>query len=120
MQDPDIERLLRRYRPLPPSEHLFGQITTAPQHQISKSHRTWPWAVAAAALLAITLGLHATVVPPPDAPPAVDRQRVEAIIEDLGRARGSDVIAEWIARREFSAEQDARAARATAAEIVRQ
>jgi hypothetical protein len=119
MQDPDIERLLRRYRPLPPSEQLFGKITKAPHHPITRSPKTWPWAVAAAALLTITLGLHGAIAPAPDTAPVVDTKRVDAIVEELGQAPGSDVVAEWIARRELRAEQDARAARA-AVEIVRQ
>jgi hypothetical protein len=110
--DAEIEALLNRYQPAAPPNDLWNQI--------SKSQRTWPWALAAAALLLITMGLHGAVVPAPGAEPAVDTQRVEAIVEELGRTPGSQVIAEWIARREARAEQDARAARATAVEIVRQ
>ena len=108
----DIEELLNRYRPGAPPPDLWNRI--------SKSPRTWPWAVAAAALLAITLGLHGAVVPAPTAGPAVDTQRVKAIAEELGSTPGSEIMAEWMARQEARAEQDARAARATAVEIVRQ
>jgi hypothetical protein len=117
--DAEIEKLLSRYRPAEPRRELWDQISRFPHSKISKSARTWPWAVAAAALLIISLGLHGAVVPAPDAAPEVDAQRVEAIVEDLGRTPGSEAIAEWIARREARAEQ-ARAARATGVEIVRQ
>lgn len=76
--------------------------------------------MAAAALLAITVGLHAAVVPAPDVSPAVDAQRVQAIAEALGGTPESRVMAEWIARREARAEQEARVARAAAPEIDRQ
>ena len=118
--DAEIERLLSRYRPAEPRRELWDHISTFPHSKISKSPRTWPWAIAAAALLTVTLGLHGAVVPAPDATPAVDTQRVNAIEEELGRAPGSEVLAEWIARRELRAEQDARAARATSLEVVRQ
>ena len=118
--DAEIEALLSRYQPAAPPSDLWQQISKSPDSQISKSPRTWPWAVAAAALLTITLGLHGAVLPAPDAPPDVETQRVEAIVEELGRTPGSQVIAEWIARREARAEQDARAARAAAVEMVRQ
>jgi hypothetical protein len=118
--DAEIEKLLNRYRPSGPRRELWDQISTFTHSKSSKSARTWPWAVAAAALLMITLGLHGAAAPAPDASPASDIQRVEAIVEELGRTPGSEVIAEWLARREARAEQDALAARATAVEIVRQ
>jgi hypothetical protein len=117
--DAEIEARLKRYQPAAPPSDLWIQISKSPDPQISKSPKTWPWAVAAAALLAITVGLHGAVIPAPDTRPAVETQRVEAIVEELGRAPGSQVIAEWIARREARAEQDARSTRA-AVEIVRQ
>ena len=54
MTDPEIEDLLRRYRPTGPSADLRASILgdTTPMG------RTWPWAVAAAVLLAATLWLH--------------------------------------------------------------
>jgi hypothetical protein len=120
MQDRDIESLLRRYRLLPPNDALFERITKSPDHQITKSKRTWPWAVAAAALLAISLGLHAAVPPAPDTSPLVDAQRVQAIAEELGGTPESRIMAEWIARHEALVEQEARLARAAAPELDRQ
>jgi hypothetical protein len=55
MDDDKIRELLGRYQPAgPPSE--LRKRALAPS---ARSLRTWPWAVAAAALLAITLGVHA-------------------------------------------------------------
>src|SRR4029450_13499971 len=101
----EIERLLSRYRPAEPRRELWDHISTFPHSQISKSPRTWPWAIAAAAFLTVPLGLHGAVVPAPDATPAVDTQRVNAIEEELGRAPGSEFLAEWIARAERGAGQ---------------
>jgi hypothetical protein len=56
----EIEELLSRYRPIGPRSELSDQISKFPDSHFSKS--TWPWAVAAAALLAITVGLHAAAV----------------------------------------------------------
>jgi hypothetical protein len=113
MQDQDIENLLRRYRPAEPSDALFDQITKSPDHEITKS--TWPWAVAAAALLAISVGLHAVVVPAPEASVPVDPARLQAIIDELGGGPESRILAESIARREAALEQE-RLARALALE----
>lgn len=101
MNDQDIEALLRRYRP----------VTQLPEYPITGSSRTWPWAVAAAALLAITVGLHGAAVPALDAPSSVDEQRVQAIIDDLGGPQNRR-LAEWIARQEARADREARLARA--------
>src|SRR5687767_8510505 len=48
MDDREIENLLRRYRPVAPPADLAGRI--------APPRRTWPWAAAAALLLAVTLG----------------------------------------------------------------
>ena len=74
--------------------------------------------MAAAALLAISVGLHTVAAPAPE--PLVDAQRIDAIAEALGRNPGSEAIAEWMARRETRAEEEARIARAAAPEIGRQ
>jgi hypothetical protein len=120
MHDRDIESLLRRYRPMAASHGLGDRITQSPNRQITKSDRTWPWAVAAAALLAISVGLHAAVPPAPDTSPLVDAQRVQAIAEELGGTPESRIMAEWIARHEALVEQEARLARAAAPELDRQ
>lgn len=110
MKDEEIEALLQRYRP----------VTRLPAYQIARFPRTWPWAVAAAALFAITVGLHAAVPPAPDTSPVVDPQRVQAIAEELGGTSQSQVMAEWIVRREARAEQEARLAATRGPEIDRQ
>jgi hypothetical protein len=70
MDDRDLERLLARYRPAdPPADLRAHALARAP---IGDAGRTWPWAVAAAALLAISVGLHAATVDGPPAPAPVD------------------------------------------------
>ena len=64
--------------------------------------------MAAAALLALAVGLHASArsssVPEED---RIDQRRVEAVAEDLGGPRHRP-IAEWIVREETRAERAAR------------
>jgi hypothetical protein len=105
MNDRDIESLLRRYRPV-------AQISKFPHFQIAKSARTWPWAVAAAALLTVSIGLHAAVAPAPETSVVVDAARVQAIADEFGGDSEGRVMAEWIASREAMLEQE-RLARAS-------
>lgn len=105
-EDTEFEELLSRYRPADPRSDLWDQISKLPDSQISKSERAWPWAVAAAALLAISVGLHATVVAPPESSSLVDPARVQAIVDELGGSPDSRTMAEWIARREASIERE--------------
>ena len=53
MLEPDIEDLLRRYRPSGPPPELRARVLA----NEAAAGRTWPWAAAAAALLAATMGL---------------------------------------------------------------
>lgn len=53
MRDSEIEELLRRYQPVAPSPDLSARIFD------ERVSRIWPWAAATAALLAMTVGLHA-------------------------------------------------------------
>ena len=68
MHEHDVEQLLRRYRPVGPPSELAARIVGD-----TSSRRIWPWAAAAAALLALTLGAKAaserlvgTMAMPPD------------------------------------------------------
>ena len=54
MNDDNLERLLRRYEPIAPSASLRARIVGT-----HGSRRAWPWAVAAAALVVLTVGLQA-------------------------------------------------------------
>src|SRR3954468_16206837 len=57
MQDSELEALLSRYRPADPPGGLEDRLLEQPA-LVFRDPRTWPWAVAAAALLAVTIGLH--------------------------------------------------------------
>jgi hypothetical protein len=116
-QSPKIEELLSRYRPAGPRTDLWDQISKFPNSHISKS--TWPWAVAAAALLAVSLGLDAAVMPARETSALVDRARVQAIVDELGGSPESRIMAESIARREAVLEQE-RLARMSGPDRVRQ
>jgi hypothetical protein len=56
MTDPEIKDRLRRYRPAGPSSDLRARILG----DTTPVGRTWPWAVAAAVLLATATGLNLT------------------------------------------------------------
>jgi hypothetical protein len=53
MMDPDLDDLLRRYRPAGPPPELRARVVGA----TTPAGRTWPWVAAAAVLLAATVGL---------------------------------------------------------------
>lgn len=54
MTDPEIEDLLRRYRPARPPPDLRARVMT----DAAPVGRTWPWVAAAAVLLAAAVGLN--------------------------------------------------------------
>jgi hypothetical protein len=94
MRDDEIEALLGKYRPIARTSSLKEPYPA----------RTWPWAVAAAALLALTVGLHATAVA--SAPPApVDEARVSMLAEQFGGTADGRALAEWLVRQEQRAEE---------------
>lgn len=53
MEDDDILSSVRRYRPVGPPPRLRSRVV-----QVKSPARTWPWAVAAAALLALSIALN--------------------------------------------------------------
>lgn len=55
MDDDKVRELLGRYRPAGPPAVLRARVLATPV----LAARTWPWAAAAAALLAATVGFHA-------------------------------------------------------------
>ena len=107
MNDDQIEALLRKYRPmtrlpaLPITRLPALPITRLPDLPITRSPRTWPWAAAAAALLAVSVGLHAGAWPS-TSPPQIDAAQVTAIAEQLGDDAQGRVVAEWIVREQRS------------------
>jgi hypothetical protein len=117
MDDYDVEKLLARYRPAAPRAELDAAITQLPDFQITRFPRTWPWAVAAAALLSITLGLHPAARSAPyvtlDDQRAV-AQRVESIANELGDGPGGRLVAGWIVQQERRADREAQAAQGAA------
>src|SRR5688572_24855459 len=83
MNHEQIEQLLRRHRPVGPPSTLRGRCLAA-----VPAPRTWPWAAAAAILLAGTMALYSgteRLIQRTDIPPASD---------DAAAAR--EVIAAWI------------------------
>ena len=93
MQDRDLEALLAQYRPAGPPEALDSRLRQGALSTVSRSptRRTWPWAVAAAALLTVTIGLHAFTITGGAAPVAVDPG-------PLAQQLGGDALAYNLAR----------------------
>jgi len=117
MQDSELEALLKKYRPVDPPHGLEQRIFDPPSGHVARpERRTWPWAVAAAALLAITVGLHALSIASSPARPDVilDEQRVQAVANEIG-GPNARVRAEYIVRQEQRADADAMQARLDAA-----
>jgi len=80
MNDHDIEQMLRRQRPAGPPPELRARIFKP----AANAARLWPWAAAAAALLAATVGfssasasLQATVPIPADSADEVVRDLID-------------------------------------------
>jgi len=91
VNDQDLEQLLNRYRPAGPADDLLPRIITSPDRQLRKSPRAWPWAVAAAALLAVTMALHVSAfVPSPE--------RTSTAQADLAQQLGGDPLADRTAQ----------------------
>jgi hypothetical protein len=93
MHDQDLERVLRRYRPADPPIGLRKRCIL--QSVTDRSRRTWPWAAAAAALLAATV---ASVVATASLDPlAVQVDESERAIDRLAALLGGDDVARRLA-----------------------
>lgn len=107
MDDRGVERLLKRYRPADPSQSLDERIAGLTGASSPREPRAWPWAAAAAALLAIAVGLHASVRVAPNEPlpdPGFN-QDVSSLASEFGGAPAAHRLAESMLRRE-AAERD--------------
>ena len=83
MTDNELDDLLRRYRPLAPPPELRARLVAAEPH----GARAWPWAAAAAVLLAATLGLQLARVQMDEASEHVDPREaaeLQVLVEMLG------------------------------------
>jgi hypothetical protein len=107
VKDEDVEALLGRYRP----------AARMPELRARAVPRTWPWAAAAAALLAITIGLHASVRPAPE--PPIDPVRVQALTEQLGGGPDARRLAEAIVHADAARDAERAAILAPAPEVTK-
>lgn len=94
MDDRQVENLLRRYRPAGPPDSLRERCLTP-----LRPERVWPWATAAAALLAIAIGLQSAVAAAmagANIPPAMDMsaQAASELAETLGGDAAARLAAE--------------------------
>jgi hypothetical protein len=87
VNDDQLEQLLNRYRPVGPPDDWLSPITGSSNHPIAKSPRAWPWAIAAAALLVITIGLHVLAFVP-------SHQPESAAAADIAQQLGGDALAD--------------------------
>jgi hypothetical protein len=91
VNDHELEQLLNRYRPVGPPDDLFSSITGLVRSRTAGVRRAWPWAVAAAALLALTIGLHMSAFVP--GPELTSTEQTA-----LARQLGGDALAERAAQ----------------------
>ncbi len=97
MDDREIERILSRYQPVSPSSELRARALAAGEPR----ERIWPWAAAAAALLAATVGfdsashqLREPIHLGPDERDIVRRELTDALGgDDLARTRVEIMLA---------------------------
>lgn len=114
MHDDDIEGVLKKYRPAPPERAFDERLLQSLESAVSRvpEPRTWPWAVAAAALLAITIGLHAvSMAAPATGGEGLDARRVQALADEIGGPQAR-AMAEYIVRQEQRADEEAEQMRA--------
>ena len=88
MKDHDRESALRRYRPVGPPADLHARL--------APPRRVWPWAAAAAALLAVTLGARAGIGNLASQVPTVPDPMARAVA-DLAQSLGGDAPARQMA-----------------------
>jgi hypothetical protein len=109
MQDDDVDGLLRKYRPAAPSRAFEESLLESLDRETWRSpqRRTWPWAVAAAALLAVTIGLHTIAfVAAQGSEEVLDPQRVQQLADEIG-GPGARAMAEYIVREEQRSDAEA-------------
>jgi len=93
MKDSDIEDLLRRYRPAGPPARLRERVVAA-----GPPRRIWPWASAAAALLASVLSFHAAARHElGSAKVGVESTVAASLTDDLADLLGGDAAARELA-----------------------
>jgi len=103
MDERDIEQLLGRYRPADPPASFDERISELIAAAGRRKPRVWPWAAAAAALLAITVGLHAGTRVAPSEPLSSDsrfNEDLSALAAEFGGAPGAHRLAESMLWRE--------------------
>jgi hypothetical protein len=103
----EIEEIVRRYRPPDPPRDLRDRIMSA---RIEARGRVWPWAVAAAALLATVLTLYTGSAVSASTDPSVEVANHEMV--ELNERLGTDVtardMANWIVRIEHARPEEGR------------
>jgi hypothetical protein len=92
VDDRQVEDLLKRYRPSGPPDSLRARALTPSRHA-----RVWPWATAAAALLAITVGLQGAAAGAMAAADIGSMPDTSAAAAELAEAFGGDAVARRMA-----------------------
>lgn len=96
MTDPEIQDVLRRYRPTGPSPDLRARVLCG----ATSVGRTWPWAAAAAVLLAATVYLHVSanriVLRAVDLPTSAEAAAIDALAEMFGGDSRARSMAELV------------------------
>lgn len=93
MDEPRLEQFLRQYRPVGPPADLRTRVLTPPP-----PGRVWPWAAAAAALLAVGVALQTVTVRTlsPYVSAQAPQSQVDVLREALSDHPDAPRVAEWI------------------------
>lgn len=129
MDDRDIRALLDKYRPAGPPAALRTRVAqtidalTNPIHEAGNSptqQLTWPWAVAAAGLLAVAIVFHVTSRGPSDRVlEQIHNQRVDDVAAALGGSSADRLLAETLVAEQERADSEAELQRRRS-ELMRQ
>src|SRR5690348_1577182 len=96
MNDEQIERLLQRYQPLPPSGALRDRVVNAASAPRRVPVERIDWSLAAAAVLLVGLAF-ATMGPQPQEPPVVKdalrEQRIQTVTKLMGNGPDATQLA---------------------------
>jgi hypothetical protein len=107
MNDHELEESLLKYRPAEPAADLARRITASTDQIPAKP--IWPWAIAAAALLAVTVGLHGVgLAGTPDDPHAALQREIADVTASLGGDPLDRTVAVLIVQRERARAEEQR------------
>jgi anti-sigma factor RsiW len=107
MDETEVEKALLKYRPAEPAADLVRRVTRSIDQPMTQS--VWSWAIAAAALLAVTVALHGVGLAGASVNSGAALQdEVGEVAATLGAEPLDRAVAELIVQREHARAQEQR------------